>query len=383
MSEPAKIAERERRWRLALGADEEDGGLSERDQRIDTALTALYGSGGEEGEKKKRGGLGGSSPRVARWLGDIREFFPTPVVQVIQKDAFERLGLKRMLLEPEFLASFEADVHLVADLMSLGATMPEKTKETARQVIKKVVDALMERLAQKTSEAVRGAVNKQKRTSRPRTIRANLQHYQAEHETIVPERLVGFSRKTRRADMEDVILLVDQSGSMATSVVYSSIFAAVMASIPAVSTKFVVFDTAVIDLTDKLADPAEVLFGAQLGGGTDINRALAYARDLVTRPAQTHLIMITDLYEGGNREEMLSRAEEAVQAGINVIVLLALSDDGRPSYDTQAAQHFASLGCPVFACTPDQFPDMMAVALQKSDVSAWAAGQGIACVRGG
>jgi Mg-chelatase subunit ChlD len=391
MSEPAKIAERERRWRLALGADEEDGGLSERDQRIDTALTALYGSGGEEGEKKKRGGLGGSSPRVARWLGDIREFFPTPVVQVIQKDAFVRLGLKRMLLEPEFLAGFEADVHLVADLMSLGATMPEKTKETARQVIKKVVDALMERLAQKTSEAVRGAVNKQKRTSRPRhadidwprTIRANLQHYQAEHETIVPERLVGFSRKTRRADMEDVILLVDQSGSMATSVVYSSIFAAVMASIPAVSTKFVVFDTAVIDLTDKLADPVEVLFGVQLGGGTDINRALAYARELVTRPAQTHLIMITDLYEGGNREEMLSRAEEAVQAGINVIVLLALSDDGRPSYGTQAAQHFASLGCPVFACTPDQFPDMMAVALQKGDVGAWAAEQGIACVREG
>ncbi len=387
MSAATAVPERERRWRLALGADDNASALSERDRRLDTALTAIYGSG--DGAEGKKGGLGSSSPRVARWLGDIREFFPTPVVQVIQKDAFERLGLKKMLLEPEFLQSFEADVHLVADLMSIGKAMPEKTKATARLVITKVVEELMRRLAHRTTEAVRGALNKQKRSYRPRhadidwprTIRANLRHYQAEHKTIVPEKLIGFSRKVRRADLNDVILLVDQSGSMATSVVYSSIFAAVMASIPAVSTKFVVFDTAIVDLTEKLADPVEVLFGVQLGGGTDINRALAYARDLVTRPSQTHLIMITDLYEGGNRAEMLERAEEAVRAGINVIVLLALSDDGRPSYDVQAAQHIASLGCPVFACTPDQFPDMMAVALQKGDINAWASAQGIATVR--
>lgn len=386
MSQTAAIAERERRWRLALGADDNHDALDARDQRIDMALTAIYGSGGDS----KKGGLGASAPRVARWLGDIREFFPASVVQVIQKDAFERLGMKRMLLEPEFLQSFEADVHLVADLMSLGKAMPEKTKATARQVIAKVVDELMRRLAHRTTEAVRGALNRQRRSNRPRqseidwprTIRANLRHYQAEHETIVPEKLVGFSRKVRRADLKDVILLVDQSGSMATSVVYSSIFAAVMASIPAVSTKFVVFDTAIVDLTEKLAEPVEVLFGVQLGGGTDINRALAYARELAVRPSQTHLIMITDLYEGGNRPEMLARAEEAVRAGINVIVLLALSDDGRPSYDIEAAQFFAALGCPVFACTPDQFPDMMAVALQKGDIHAWASGQGIATVRG-
>ena len=244
-----------------------------------------------------------------------------------------------MLLEPEFLASFEADVHLVADLMSLGATMPEKTKETARQVIRKGRRCtLMARLAQKTSEAMRGAVNKQKRTSRPRhcdidwprTIRANLQHYQAEHETIVPERLVGFSRKTRRADMEDVILLrrpVRIDGDIGRLFI----------------------DLRRRDGVDPcgLDEVRGLRHGGHrshrkarrsrrcpvrraTGGGTDINRALAYARELVTRPSQTHLIMITDLYEGGNRDEMLSRADEAVQAGINVIVLLALSDDGRP-----------------------------------------------------
>lgn len=139
----------------------------------------------------------------------------------------------------------------------------------------------------------------------------------------------------------------------------------------------------IIDLTEKLADPVEVLFGVQLGGGTDINRALAYARELAVRSSQTHLIMITDLCECGNRPEMLARAEEAVLAGIHVIVLLALSDDGRPSCDIEAAQFFAALGCPVFACTPDQFPDMLAVALQKGDIHAWASGQGIATVRAG
>jgi Mg-chelatase subunit ChlD len=386
MTQPDGDRERVRRWRLALGDDEDTTSLSERDRRIDQALSALYGTGGEPGRK---GGLGASAPRVARWLGDIREFFPSPVVQVIQKDAFERLGLKRMLHEPEFLACFEADVHLVADLMSLGRAIPEKTRETARQVIGKVVDELMAKLAQKTTEAIRGAVNKSKRTNRPRpgdidwprTIRANLRHYQPAHASIVPEKLIGYARKTRRADLEDIILCVDQSGSMATSVVYSSIFAAVMASIPAVSTKFVVFDTAVVDLTDKLADPVDVLFGVQLGGGTDINRALAYVQSLVQRPSATHLLLITDLFEGGNKPEMLARAQEMVLAGINVIVLLALSDDGKPAYDAQAAQFLASLGCPVFACTPDQFPDMMAVALQRGDIQAWASAQGVATVR--
>jgi Mg-chelatase subunit ChlD len=385
------LGERRRRWRLALG-DEPAGGaetLSERDQRIDDALSALYGSGADE--KKGRGGLGSSAPRVARWLGDVREFFPTPVVQVIQKDAFERLGIKRMLHEPEFLAAMEADVHLVADLISLGGTIPEKTKETARLVIQKVVDELLAKLEQRTADAIRGALNRGRRTNRPRhididwprTIRLNLGTYQAEHGTIVPERLVGFARRTRRADLEEVILCVDQSGSMATSVVYSSIFAAVMASLPAITTRLVVFDTAVVDLTEKLSDPVDVLFGVQLGGGTDINGALAYCQGLVRQPAKTHLLLITDLFEGGNRDEMLARAAALAASGVNLIVLLALSDSGRPAYDDGAAQHFASLGAPVFACTPDAFPELMAVALSKADIHDWASQRGLLLVRSG
>ena len=392
MTKQATLAERERRWRLALGGEQDEDGscLGERDSRIDKALSMLYEAQGSNGSKGlERGGLGASSPRVSRWLGDVREFFPAPVVQVIQRDAFERLGLKRMLLEPEFLAAMEADVHLVADLISLGGAIPAKTKETARQVVDKVVRELMAKLEQKTTEAVRGAVNKARRTNRPRhadidwprTIRANLQHYQEEYRTIVPERLIGYGRRSRRADLEEVILCVDQSGSMATSVVYSSIFAAVMASIPAVQTKLVCFDTAVVDLTEKLADPVDVLFGVQLGGGTDINQALAYCQGMVRQPSQTHLILITDLFEGGNAEEMLARAVQLTGSGVNVITLLALSDDGKPGYDPSMAAAMAGLGAPVFACTPDQFPDLMAVALQRGDIGAWAATQDIALIR--
>jgi VWA domain-containing protein len=378
--------QRLRQWRLALGADTE--GMSEDDRRLDAALGALYETTGETA-RKGRGSLSSSAPRVASWLGDIRSFFPAPVVQVIQRDAFDRLGLKQMLLEPEFLATVQADVHLIADLIALRAAMPEATKDTARDVVPKVVRELLERLENKTVEAVRGALNKQRRISRPRfsdidwprTIAANLRHWQADFNTIVPERLIGYGRHARRSNLEDVILCIDQSGSMATSVVYASIFAAVLASIPAIATKLVVFDTTVVDLTEELKDPVDVLFGVQLGGGTDINQALAYCEGLIGEPARTHLVLVSDLFEGGNAEEMLSRARTIVGAGVNVIVLLALNDDGKPSYDANHAAAFAAMGCPVFACTPDEFPDLMATALQRGDIAAWAAARDIALIR--
>jgi len=382
--------EGERRWRLALGAEDEL--LAPPDQRLSGALTAVYGEGGESGAgaKKGRGGLGGSAPHVARWMGDIREHFPSPVVQIVQKDAFERLGLKQMLLEPEFLGAVEADIDLVASLMSLRQIMPEKIKTMARQVIGKLVAQLMDRLARKTAEAMRGAVDRRRRTRRPRfadidwprTIRANLQHYQAEHRSLVPERLIGFMRQQRRiVDLDEVILCVDQSGSMASSVIYASIFAAVMASLPVVRTKLVCFDTVVLDLTDNLADPVDVLFGVQLGGGTDINQAVAYCGERIERPAKAHFVLITDLYEGGKAEEMLARLGKLIASGVNVIVLLALSDVGRPAFNADLAGQVAALGAPVFACTPDQFPDLMAAALRRQDLAAWAAARDIKLVR--
>lgn len=377
-------SERLRRWNLALG--EQEAKLTAEDRRLSAALTALYGDGSND----RRGSLGASSPRVARWLGDIREFFPSTLVQVIQKDAFERLNLKSLMLEPEFLATLEADVDLVADLIALRSAIPEKTLETARAVVRKVVDDLLARLAHNTQETLRGAINRSQRTRRPRhtdidwnrTIGANLRHYQSDHQSIVPETRIGHSRHSRtRADLDHIILCVDQSRSMASSVVYASIFAAVMASVPGLSTKLICFDTAIVDLTDQLADPVEMLFGVQLGGGTDVNAALAYCEQQIEHPSKTHLVLITDLFEGGDAKAMLARAAAIKESGVNLIVLLALSDSGHPSYDVAHANHLAALGCPIFACTPDQFASMIAAALTHEDLHEWAANQDIAVLR--
>jgi hypothetical protein len=381
--------ERSRRWRLILGSPAEDpaggaadglGGLEGADLAMDAALSALYDS-------ERKGGLGASNPNVARWLGDIRQYFPTSVVQVMQKDALERLDLKQMLFEPELLQTIEPDVHLVSQLLALKNVLPARTKETARIVVQRVVDELKRKLEQPTRQAVLGSLNRSARNRRPRhneidwhrTIRANLRHYQPEYRTIIPETRVGFGRK--RSSLRDIILCVDQSGSMASSVVYAGVFSAVLASLPAVTTKMVVFDTKVVDLSEKLADPVDVLFGTQLGGGTDINQALAYCQSMVRQPQETILVLISDLYEGGNAVEMLKRVGTLVSNGVQMIALLALNDDGAPMSDQKHAAAFAALGVPAFACTPDLFPDLMAAAIQRQDINRWVAAQGISTSR--
>ncbi|GAA4105422.1 VWA domain-containing protein [Actinomadura miaoliensis] len=382
---PTPDDERLKRWRLVLGGESADGTgvtLKGSEARMDAALEKLYG--GDQGDGRPRSGrrgagLGDSAPTVARWLGDIRAYFPSSVVQVMQKDAIERLNLTRLLLEPEMLDAVEPDVHLVGTLLSLNKVMPERARESARAVVRTVVEDLERRLAQRTRSAVSGALDRASRTLRPRrpadidwhrTIRANLRHYLPEHGTVVPERLIGYGRRDQ-AVKRDVVLCVDQSGSMAASVVYAGVFGAVLASMRSLRTSLVVFDTAVVDLTDQLHDPVELLFGTQLGGGTDINRALAYCQGLVTRPRDTIMVLISDLYEGGVRAEMLQRVAALTAAGVQVIVLLALSDEGAPAYDRENAAALAALGVPAFACTPDLFPDLMAAAVQRRDLKEW------------
>jgi Mg-chelatase subunit ChlD len=376
--------ERLKRWRLLLGGEAAESTgvtLGGDEARMDRALEALYGSaGGGDGRSGRRSaGLGASAPQVARWLGDIRGYFPSSVVQVMQQDAIERLDLTRLLLEPEMLEAVEPDVHLVGTLLSLNRVMPDRARESARAVVRTVVRELERRLAQRTRSAIGGALDRSARTQRPRrladvdwtrTIRANLRHYLPAHGTVVPDRLIGYGRR-RQAVRRDVVLCVDQSGSMASSVVYAGVFGAVLASMPSLRTSLVVFDTSVVDLTDQLHDPVEVLFGTQLGGGTDINRAIAYCRRLVTRPADTIFVLISDLYEGGVREEMLGHVAAMTAAGVQVVALLALSDDGAPSYDHDNAAALAALGAPAFACTPDAFPGLMAAAVERRDLTAW------------
>jgi Mg-chelatase subunit ChlD len=383
MANPMTIDDHLRRWRLILGSESEsshgkgdgeglDVVLGGNDQRMDHVLEALYDS-------DRQAGLGSSCPNVNRWLGDIRTYFPASVVRVLQKDALDRLHLQQMLLEKETLESIEADVHLVGTLLALKNVIPNKTKETARKVVKKVVDDIEKRLRNSLLQAVKGALHKATRTNRPRgseidwhrTIKKNLKNYQPSEKTIIADKLVGYARK--RSSLRDIVLCIDQSGSMATSVVYASIFAAVLASLRAVNTKMVVFDTSVVDLTEDLNDPVDVLFGTQLGGGTDINRAVGYCRQLITRPSQTIFVLITDLFEGGNREELLHRANELVSQGVLVICLLALSDAGTPCFNDSLSAQFSTLGIPTFACTPDLFPSLLAAAIQRQDISTWAA----------
>ncbi|MBO0779181.1 MAG: VWA domain-containing protein, partial [Ktedonobacteraceae bacterium] len=294
-----------------------------------------------------------------------------------------------MLLEPEMLEQVDPDVHLVTTLLSLNRVIPEKTKETARLVVRKVVEELERKLANQLIQAIRGSLNRAVRNYRPRqneidwqrTIRANLKNYQPDLRTIIAEKLIGYGHKHKTSTLRDIVLCVDQSGSMATSVVYSSVFGAVMASLKAVSTQMVVFDTSVVDLTKDLQDPVDLLFGTQLGGGTDINRALGYCQQIITRPSQTILILITDLYEGGNASQMLRRAADLVNSGVQMICLLALDDRGAPGFDHHNAARLVQLGVPTFACTPDLFPDMMAATIQKQDLNLWASKNDIVTVR--
>ena len=397
-------AERRRRWRMLLGPATDDvveaqepsgsrgddadvgagrdssGGLHGDDVRIDAALGALYdrddherGSDGSRRGAGRSGGLGRSKPGVVRWLGDIRRYFPTPVVQILQRDAIERLDLRQLLLEPELLQGLEPDIHLVTLLVELNRHLPDETRATARLVIAKVLDDLERRLTDQTRQAVRGALTRSARTRRPRpgdidwpmTISANLRHWIPEHRTLVPERLVGHGRR-QRSLARDVVIAVDQSGSMADSVVYASLFGGVLAQIPALRTSFIAFDTAVTDLTAFLHDPVEVLFGVQLGGGTDIANAMGYCRQLVDRPRDSVVFLVSDLFEGGNAALMHRRVGDLIDDGAQVVVLLALSDEGTPAHEHHHAAALAALGATVMSATPDEFPAVLAAALTKS-----------------
>ena len=392
---PGRVSdpERMRRWRMVLGGAESPEGaggitgiaLEGHDARIDTALAAVYDTRpGSTRGGGRAGGLGKSAPSVARWLSDIRRYFPSSVVQVLQRDAIDRLQLRQLLLEPEMLQAVEADLHLVTLLVELNKLLPDATRASARRVVTSVVEQIERTLSSRTKQAVHGALARSQRTRRPRpsdidwgrTIQANLKHYLPEHRTVVPERLVGYGRRQRSLS-RDVIVAIDQSGSMADSVVYAAVFGAVLASMPALSTQVIAFDTAVADLTPLLHDPVDVLFGVQLGGGTDIAQAIGYCQQRITRPADTVLVLVSDLFEGGNQAVLHDRVAMLCQAGVTVLVLLALSDEGAPAYDHQQAAAFAALGVPSMACTPDAFPDLLAAALEGRDIARWANEHGL------
>jgi hypothetical protein len=372
------------RWRLALGPsaervapgfglDELAGAASSLDidparlGELDEALSFVY--------EEKSASVMGSKPYIPRWLSALREFFRHDVIALVQKDAIERKNLKQLLFEPETLPFLEKNVELVATLVSAQGLIPDQAREAARQIVREVVEELRKKLESSVRTAVLGALRRD-RTSPlrvlrnldyKRTIRANLKGWDAKNKRIVPERFHFWANQRRRHEW-DVVILVDQSASMAESVVYSSVMAAIFASLDVLKTRLVFFDTEVADVTPLLVDPVDVLFSAQLGGGTDINRAVAYAQtNFIERPDKTLVILITDLFEGGNRQELLGRMRQLIDSRVKVLCLLALSDGGTPTYDHELARELAALTIPCFGCTPKLLVEVVERVMKQQD----------------
>ena len=370
------------RWRLILGAESQKsfdgmGGspLSQEELLMDSALAAIYGGPGE-GLGGTGAGHGPSSPHISKWLGDLRSLFDPETVAVVQNDAIERKGLKQLLLEPELLETLEPDLNLASTLLMLKDQIPKKSKESARAFIRKIVEEINKMLENDMRRAVTAALNKRAHSPLPSasaidfpyTIRRNLRNYNNELKTIIPERVWFFDRSSRM-NRWHVILDIDQSGSMGQSILYSSVMACILASMSAVQTSVVAFDTNIMDLTPLCADPVDLLFGFQMGGGTDIAKSLAYCQGLIEAPSKTLFFLISDLDEGGNRAALLRRLEEMKGAGVKVICLLAIADGGKPYYDAQTAQRISAMDIPCFACAPERLPELLEQALVRGRIT--------------
>ncbi|WP_315906233.1 VWA domain-containing protein [Priestia koreensis] len=373
------MSEQMKKWRLILGESAEStfseqgftgSSLSVEERLMDEALQALY-----EGDQQL-----GRSIKLSKWLGDVRALFPSDIVSVIQQDAIEKRGLTQLLFEPETLKSVTPSIEMVATLMALKGHIPERTKETARELIATVVEEIKSRLENDIQQVVKGALNRKQRTPLGSgaqsidwkyTIQRNLKNYDRERKVVIPERFYFYERE-RKSTNWTIILDIDQSGSMADSVIYASIIGSIFASLPALNTHVIAFDTEVVDLTEQCQDdPVDMLFGIQLGGGTDINRSLGYCKPFIENPDKTIFILISDLYENGNEAAMMRKMKELKEDGVKVISLLALSDDGVPSYDERNARRLASMGIPCFGCSPQLLPELIEQALKGEDLSQW------------
>jgi Mg-chelatase subunit ChlD len=359
--------ERARRWRLVLGPSEGlEPHLDGLDGRRDDALAAVLDA---PRPGPRAGGLGSSAPALAGWLAEVRTLFPAPAARMLEAEAIERVGLARILEDPGLLEHVAPDARLAAAVLSLRGSLPARLRDAARAVVRRCVDDLAARIGEPVRASVRGVMARA-RASRtatgaldwPATIRANLRHHQPALGAPVLERRIARARSGR--GLREVTICLDQSASMAGSVVHAGVLASVLASIPAVRTRLLGFDTAVVDLGDHLHDPVELLLGVQLGGGTDLGLALAAAAERLERPAQAVVFLVSDLFDGAPRERTLARAERLVARGARLVVLLALGDDGAPAHDAAMAQALARLGAPALACTPEHLPALLARALE-------------------
>ncbi|NND07601.1 MAG: VWA domain-containing protein [Saprospiraceae bacterium] len=365
------LDQRSKRWRLALGALDDQKGdedLNQLEQQIDQTLSKLY-----QGEKK--GSLSKSLRLSFQWFANIRSLFPQNVVRVVQKDAIEKFGIKKLLSQPGFLHEVEPDIGLVASILSVKDALSPEALSQARMLVRKLAQKLEEQLTFKVLDRLAGRQDHKQKTKNPRanevdwdlTIRHNMKHYQRDLQTIIPEVLIG--RPKRHRALKRLVLLIDQSASMVESFIYAAILGSIMASIRSIKTHLIIFDTAVVDLTDHLHDPVELLMQSQLGGGTNIQRAMHYASQLLEDDLDTTIVLISDLFEGAPEDLLISKTQELLNRNVRVIVLLALDEQGLPTYDRKMAVRLAQLDVPAFAVVPEVFPEVMSAALDGTDLS--------------
>ncbi|GAA0486505.1 hypothetical protein Ade02nite_10310 [Paractinoplanes deccanensis] len=357
------------RWRLVLGEPAAAmGELSAEARQRDAALQWLYGRDEEHAKRDVRTGGGGASAlTTVDWLGDITRLFPKETVERLQRDAVERYEITDVVTDPEVLRTIEPNPALLRAVLQTKHLMNPEVLRLARRIVEAVVRDLVARMATEVRSAFTGT--RARRPSRwkqardfdvTRTLRANLGHYRPDERRLYIETPHFFSRTRKQVDQWQVILLVDQSGSMTDSVIHSAVTAACLWGLPGVRTHLVAFDTDVVDLTSDVDDPVELLMKVQLGGGTDIARAVRYGAGLIEQPRRAIVALISDFYEGGSEQSLVRTVRELVEQGTKVLGLAALDEQANPAYDRSTAQKLADVGAPVGAMTPGQLAQFVA-----------------------
>lgn len=381
MTEPTNEQRRHlTRWRLVLGKVAEEQGINidggdEQAQRIEALVGFLFGEGqggqgaggGNASSNDRTGGLGpGHAMNVPRWVDEVGQLFPREAKEVMERELVNRRGLRELMEKPEILERIEPSRELVKTLLTHRDLLNDKTRALARKIIDKVVQELKSKLKVQIEPAITGAIRRDKHSPRrvyrnldlKRTVRRNLHNYHAESGKLLVDRLY-FHAAERKSRPWHVIVAVDQSGSMLDSAIFSAVMASIFAELPSIRTSLFLFDTEIADLTEQVGQPVDVLLSIQLGGGTDITKALQYAYQLVRQPARTIVVLITDFYEGRAEKELVSQVREMAQAGIRMIGLGALGYEARPEYNKTTAAKCRKVGMDILSCTPERLADAM------------------------
>lgn len=375
MSDEEPGRRRRLRWRLVLGSGSEAllGGLPEGMwQEREAALVYLYDRGLEAGQNVRKsdarsGSLDASQLTVPEWINAVHELFPQKVIERIEKDALERYGLEEMVTNPVLLQRAEPSETLLRAVLRTKHLMNPAVLALARELVRKVVQQLLEKLATTvhspflgTRHRCRSLAKLAKNFDVRSTLRRNLRHWDPATRRLLLREPIFHSRVRRHVDKWQLQIVVDQSGSMVGSVIHSAVTAAIFFGIPALKTRLVLFDTSIVDVTDHCSDPVETLMKVQLGGGTDIGQALAYAESKVEHPRRTIIVLITDFYEGAPLHQLFATTRRLVESGVLLLGLAALDGGANPVFDRSTAQRMAALGAHVGAMTPGELAHFVA-----------------------